>query len=652
MRRRRWTYWVVGVACVGAAGVMWVSARFDEEVQRTDGAMDGGDLALSTPASARTGNERAESDSAGDGWVVDCGQLEDEAAVLLAQQRADLGDFHWALQGSENRLLTLELAAELAGYDPEAVRFGRVWLVGSSLEIARKRSPYPLPSLPGRRGAVPLDGDEAGTLLDTILREGEFERLRELRDVSVASRDSLGARHDTNLLGIMIRRHGADMTTWLPHVPEDWPIGVHELAVAIDAGVSAYDFEALLDLSSVDPRAGWRRPDPIREVNLAQVAAYHIRPAILRTLMAQGANAESDRQSVLDDILAESTSDHDSDEVQDVVRQLVAAGLKPRRPSALSILEARYPDLAGIGLGGDTTAVLASGAAAEAADRLVGIRSKWTAELDALYARAERCQPTPVADATSGWPDSATFTLREKERYDQWLLEQDEAVLRALVDGAPSRDEPLGKVSQVLRDGYESAIDGRWEEAIEAAMGVPPIHRSHLLTDLLSLSLRRGAPIEAIEELIRLNDGLLPEDAVLGLSERRWDGAVDVAKELIAQGLDIHYVDSFGRNAFSSLARSYPVNLEMAAFLAAHSVSPKPSPYGKDPLDLVLSRMVRMAAVGRTEFDFARLLVSIGAPVESSHRELAGRLALVDSEDYRKLVNAIPQLRNGTYGAN
>lgn len=364
--------------------------------------------------------------------------------------------------------------------------------------------------------------------------------------------------------------------------------------------------------------------------------------------MARGANAGSHRQSVLDDILLGSTSDHELHEVEDVVRQLVAAGLKPRRPSALSVLEARYPDLAGVGLGMDTTAALASGAVTEAAERLVDIRSKWEAKLDALYRGEEHCNPTPIADATFGWPDSATLTLGDKEAYDQWLQEQDEEAFRTLLDTAPGRDGPPGQVSRVLQVGYESAIGGRWKEAIEAAWDVDPVRRSYFLADLLSLSLRRGAPIEVIEELIGLNNGLLPEDAALSLSERYWDGAVGVARVLIPRGLDMHHVDRFGRNAFSSLARSYPVNLEMAALLAAHSVSPKPSPRGADPLDLILSRMVRMAGVGRTEFEFARLLVSIGAPIEPSHRELAARLALVDPQDYRKLVNAIPELQNGT----
>ena len=645
MRRRAWTYSVVAVAALAAVAVAWFSPRYGKDVQPPDAGMVEGDLALRTPTPVLTGHGGAASEGAADVRMVDCGQLDDAAGVLLARQREELGDLHRAMRGSANRLLTLELAAESAGYDPEAVRFGRIWLVGPGLEVARSRSPYPLPRVPDGPEGVPLDEEEAGTLVDTLRREGGLERLGDFREVVVASRDSLGSRHDTNLLGTMIRRHGADMAAWLPDVPPGWPIGVHELAVAIDAGVSAHDFEALLDLSGVDPGAGWRRPDPIRQVNLAQVAAYHVRPGIVRSLLARGADAGSNRQSVLDDVLMRSTSDRESHEVEDVVRQLVAFGLRPRRPSALSVLEARYPDLAGIGLGADTIAALASGAVTEAAERLVDIRSKWQAELDALYGREEHCSPTPIPDATFAWPDSATLTLREKAAYDQWLQEQDDAAFRTLIDAAPVPDEPLGQVSHVLRGGYESAIGGRWEEAIEAASDVDPVRRAYFLADLLSLSLH-GAPIEVIEELIRLNDGLLPEDAILGLSERYWDGAVGVARDLIAHGMDVHHVDSFGRNAFSSLARSYPVNLEMAAFLAGHSVSPKPSPRGQDPLDLVLARMVRMAGVGRTEFEFARLLVGIGAPVESSHRELAQRLAQVDPADYRKLVDAIPDLRS------
>lgn len=646
MKHRAWTYSVAGIAVAAAVAVGVFSARPDEQLQLSVAGTVQGDLAQSTSKPVLAGQPRAEYDSAADVRVADCGEIDDAAAVLLAQQRAELSDFHRSLKGTENRLLTLELAAESAGYDLEAVRFGRIWLVDPAvLEFARIRSPYPLAGLPHARGRVPLDEHEAVTLVDTLLQEDGLERMGQFRNVVVTSRDSLGTEHETSLLAMMIRQHAASMTAWLPDVPAEWPIGVHELAVAIDAGVSAHDFEALLDLSGVDPGTAWRRPDPIRQINLAHVAAYHIRPAIVRTLLARGANPASDRQSVLDDILLRvPTPDRDLHDVEEVVRQLVATGLKPRRPSALAVLEARYPDLAGIGLGADTTIALASGAVTDAAAQLTDIKSKWTAELHALHSRGEHCPPTLAPDPTSEWSGSITVTLREKVAYDQWLQHKDKAAFMESPNPPPGRDDPFDRVSQALRDGYDSAIEGRWEEAIDAAWDVDPADRSYFLADLLTLSLRRGAPIEVIGKLISLNDGLLPEDAVLGLSARYWGGAVSVAKELIPHGLDIHHVDSFGHNAFSSLARSYPVNLEMAAFLAAHSVSPKPSPRGKDPLDLILSRMVRMAGVGRTEFEFARLLVSIGAPIESSHRELAGRLALVDPQDYRKLVNAIPEL--------
>lgn len=578
---------------------------------------------------------------------LDCDALDEAIAILLAQQRNEYGDFHEGLKGTPKRLLTLELAAESAGFDPEAVRFGRIWLVGSALEYARSRSPYPLPPVSHGGPGVPIDETEAEIVLDTLRRDGDFEGLRGLQGVVVASRDSLGNRHDTNLFGMMIRRYGAEITSWLPSIPTEWSIGAHELAVAIDAAIAAHDFEYLLDFSGIDAAVGWRRGDPIRQVNLAQVAAFHIQPGIMRVLVTRGASPGSDKQSVLDDVLARSAPDRGSSEVEDVVRQLVASGVRPRRPSTLALLEARYPDLSGIGLEADTANALASGAVAEVAGQLGDIRTKWTAEIENLHRRAAHCEKTPNPAATAKWTDSAALTFGEKDRYDQELRAQDEAASRELLASAPSPDDSLLEVSHTLRRGFDSAIDGRWQEAVAAAADVDPLRRSYYLDDLLSLSLRRGAPIEVIEELIELNGGVVPEDAALGLSERYWEGAVTAAEKMSQYGLDLHHVDRFGRNAFSSLARSYPINMDMATFLANHSVSPKPSRGGKDPLDLVLSRMVRMAGVGRSEFGFARLLVSVGAPIESSHRELARRLALLDPQDYRKLVDAIPELQEG-----
>ena len=81
-----------------------------------------------------------------------------------------------------------------------------------------------------------------------------------------------------------------------------------------------------------------------------------------------------------------------------------------------------------------------------------------------------------------------------------------------------------------------------------------PAFRWYYVDALLALSLRRGAPMDVLETLVQLNDGLLPEDAILSLSERGWAGAARAVEMLGPFGLDVHHVDEFGRNAFSKLA--------------------------------------------------------------------------------------------------
>ena len=640
---RHWRYIVLTSVAVTAVGAVWIASMLESGPE--EHASPGEALEPRRTASATVIPTTAEPRPA-DAEKMDCEALGDAERTLFALQRQDLGEYYEQLKSAGNPRLTLELAAESVGLHPEAVRFGRIWLVGAGLEAATSESPYPLPRLPRGGARRLIDEHEVGSVFDAGKVGQVFKRFDRQRTVAIKSRDALGRRHDTSLLGEMIRRHGDNMMEWLPYVPDDWPIGVHELAVAIDSGVSAHDFEALLDLSGVDAAAGWRRHDPVRQVNLAEVASFRGRPLILRVLVARGANPVSG-QSVLDDVVVRSTSAPSADGFENVVRQLVSAGARPRRPSTLAALDAQYPDLAGIGLHPDAAAALASGDVGRIVGRLAEIKLKWDVELEALHEKRRRCETTPYPGNKVQRAESATLTLAGKRRHDRWLNEQHDAAVRAALPETPHEREtshPYREDSEQIELGIKRAVDGRWDEAIALAEGMDPVFRAYYLESLLSLSLRRGAPMEVLETLVKLNAGLLPEDAILSLSERGWSGAPGVAEALGGFGLDVHHVDNFGRNAFSRLAESHPINLEMAALLASYSVSPKPNTRGMDPLDLVLSRMVRRASVGESEFQFARLLIDMGAPVESSHRELASRLASLDAAGFRRLVDVIPDL--------
>ena len=69
-----------------------------------------------------------------DAEKMDCEALGDAERTLFALQRQDLGEYYEQLESAGKPRLTLELAAESVGLHPEAVRFGRIWLVGAGLE--------------------------------------------------------------------------------------------------------------------------------------------------------------------------------------------------------------------------------------------------------------------------------------------------------------------------------------------------------------------------------------------------------------------------------------------------------------------------------------------------------------------------------------
>ena len=121
-----------------------------------------------------------------------------------------------------------------------------------------------------------------------------------------------------------------------------------------------------------------------------------------------------------------------------------------------------------------------------------------------------------------------------------------------------------------------------------------------------------------------------------------------VAEALEPFGFDVHHVDAQGRNAFHILAGE---SLEkegswrLAEYLADRHVSVKPSAFGLDPLDRVLTKLLDSPRWGsRDRIRFARFLIDHGAPVESSHLELAESIARANEDTYRRLVGVVPEI--------
>lgn len=574
---------------------------------------------------------------------VNCSRVEHIGdRLLVATERREFEQL-----SSHLPALAVELAADMAGLEPD-LRFGHTLPLAARFGV-RLPPRYPLPKLATQ--VLPWSvGDALGQLVDGGDFRAIFDHraLEGQRDATLAHEDSAGHRRTTTVLGAALQRHGATAHGWLPHVPDDWPIGAHDLAVAVEAGVAADVFESLLDRSAgakLDWQDGFGH-----EVNLAQLAAYHMRPDLLRALMARG-TSPAGKQPLLDDIARlPDVSEHEAD----VVAILVESGLKIRRPTTLRVLEARYPHQSGLILHSDVAMAVADPKVAELARSLRGAKERWQEARERLEFWREHCHAQFAGDhagtRTRAGP-SEHSTLAAKRRHDEDLREARDQKLeevRAKLMESQSAGTSEGAPGKLMERAYMAAMDGKWAEAMAAADELLMPFDEMVRRDLLSYALRTGASMEVFEALLAVNGDALPEDAILDLSSRGWPRSARIAEALLVHGLDVHHVDSFGKNAFSRVAAAYLQResasyREMASFLAARGVSPKPSQRGMDPLDEVLSDMVTLG-VDDSGLWLARLLVDIGAPIETSHLELTQRIALLGADGHLRLVQAIPAL--------
>lgn len=565
---------------------------------------------------------------------------EGSSALMREQRRLRIEGFLDRQEGALRR----ELVADLAGYRPR-----RQGVFGSGFSAAMFwRYAPPLP--PGTRR---LSHEQFKGLEDVRQRDG-IEGLVELEDASLFQ-----ARWGvTTYAGHLIQNHGEAFHAALPASASAFAPGRHELAVAIRAGVGEAAFAALLAATPVDVRAAWHNG-----ANLAKVAAIHNRPAILRALMARGVDpAAAPRwpsgRSVLDDIAMrpQPAGTDGAAALAEVVRLLTAAGDRPYLPSTLATLAQWLPTAPLPALHSEAEALVAS--LADAAAAVAAMDAEWTAKADAAMQLEERCQDetrtaaAPDAQSPAGLPRGSG--LAAKRRQQEALAARAERALeelRAQAEAEKERmagvDHPPGTVPpdmQRARDAITNAVlDDRWDDAIAAADQIGG--NAPML--LLHLALGSAAPLEALLALLERNYGRLPANAAADLVRSGRADAAEIAVALEPFGLDLHYVDAQGRNAFGLLA-AMPLESDgvwrFAEYLASRSVPVRPSAWGLDPLDRVLMRLVEFPRASGARIRFARFLVDHGAPVESSHLELAAQLALRSEDAHRRLLRAVPEL--------
>ena len=520
------------------------------------------------------------------------------------------------------------LAADIAGYRPEAA---------SVLDNGLPASLFWTYSAPNPLGERKLSVAERRRL-EGVLQSGGIEELAGLDDAAL-----LSVRWgDTTLTGHLIAEHGETLYGALPTLDGRLPVGMHELAIAIEEGVALADFETLLDDANVNLTATWRNG-----TNLAKIAAIRLQPDILRFLMSNGVDPAASttwgRRAALDDI-ASLSKPRNTAALADVVELLVAAGDQPYLPRTLATLRQWLPAAQLPALHADAADALLAPAVTEAAKTVAAMDAEWTRKIDAAMRLEQRCERLAGSETHAG--AFRGTGLAAKRRHQAALMEREQRWLRTLprpLEGAAGHEGDAPTRTEDEQALADAVSDGRWDDAI----GIADAIGSHKPLVLLFVALGAEAPLDVLLALTQRNGGVLPKDAAWYLAGNQRSDASAIAEALEPYGLDPHDVDAQGRNAFNALAEAdldKEGTWRFAEYLASRSVSVKPTAFGLDPLDITLTKLLKLPQWRIANIRFARFLIDHGAPVERSHRQLAAMLATADANTYQRLVSVVPEL--------
>ena len=555
----------------------------------------------------------------------------------MTEQRRLHVDAFWAAQGLD--AIERAIVGDLAG-----VRGPETAAVGGDVQ-ADLFFLYGTP----RPRALELTASTRRAFAEFVAAHG-VEALLEHDDPEV-----LGAPWEgTTAAGHLVRTN-ADVLIAALRAGKKVPVGIHELALAIKAGVDRAVFMELADASADDLATVWWNG-----VTLAKVAAIHGRPNILRALLERGVTfgearwetgSGEESLSVLDHLASLAAP---PERMADVAAQIIALGEQPYLPSTLTTLQAWLPDTPAVALHPRAAFAMQTSRIAEAARNLAALHREWTAKIENAAGVEQRCGEVLLAQSGTAHGTVDSSSLSAKTRHEtlfdlrnQRLWEQLEQQA-ALEPGAEVPDD-LASVSEQLIDLLTAA---RWEDTLELVDGSQFSREAYstLVTIALGSS---SAPPDVVLALVQRSGEALPSDAVLSVAGNSRSDREALVRNLEAFGMDLRHVDAEGRNALSVLAGrnvAEPGALALGAYLLERGVAVKPEGSGFDPLDILLKKLVDYPVFpidAEQRARLARMLIDNGAPIEASHLELASALARANERVYQQLLAAVPELRAG-----
>jgi hypothetical protein len=219
--------------------------------------------------------------------------------------------------------------------------------------------------------------------------------------------------------------------------------------------------------------------------------------------------------------------------------------------------------------------------------------------------------------------------------YKQTLLRNKLSIIN---DNRDDFEELNGEISDSLiqntvREAYELARKGMWDEAIDI-LNQLDVDDENVMTTLLMLAIDTDADMDIIINFINKGGKLLSPTVVRLISKNN----LSLAKKLLPYGLNIQQVDPLG---YSTLAQSVKYgSLDFLTFLVNNGVPIDSHFEGVDALDIALQRFQGQ----RKQLVIISTLLSAGAVVEQSHKDLIDEIKNSNFDIYMSLISTHPNL--------
>lgn len=219
--------------------------------------------------------------------------------------------------------------------------------------------------------------------------------------------------------------------------------------------------------------------------------------------------------------------------------------------------------------------------------------------------------------------------------YKQTLLKNKLSIIKDSLDEYEelNREAPNNLVQKTVREVYELARKGMWDEAINLLVQLD-VDDEYVMTTLLMLAIDTDASMEIIDNFINKGGKLLSPTIVRLISKNN----ISLAQKLLPYGLNIHQIDPLG---YSTLAQSVKYgNLEFLTFLINNGVPIDSHFEGVDALDIALQKFRGQ----RTQLLIISSLLSAGAIIEQSHKDLINEIKNNNFDIYMSLISTHPTL--------